>query len=107
MFTTGSLIDLVRDEDLELPDHVNKREFLLDNREQLFRTSTERTDLKQAGYSDLAKDILERDLKETCEKLLVDLLGNDVEFRWNSDYFPFTHPSFELEVKKGFKKGRF
>ncbi len=27
-----------------------------------------------------------------------ELFGNDVEMRWNKDYFPFTDPSFELEV---------
>lgn len=26
------------------------------------------------------------------------LFGKDVEMRWASDYFPFTHPSFELEI---------
>ena len=27
------------------------------------------------------------------------LFGQDIELRWNSDYFPFTEPSFEVEVK--------
>ena len=41
--------------------------------------------------------IIEADLKELLTGLAVHLFG-DVEMRWNSDYFPFTDPSFELEV---------
>jgi len=39
------------------------------------------------------------DLKSSCEGLMGKLFGNDIEFRWGADYFPFTNPSFELEVK--------
>ena len=40
-----------------------------------------------------------QDLKETHENLIRFLLGsNDVKMRWVKGYFPFTEPSFELEV---------
>ena len=38
-------------------------------------------------------------LKTTLEVLAKDVFGNDVEMRWNDDYFPFTDPSVELEIK--------
>ena len=40
---------------------------------------------------------IERHLKHTLEGLVRTLFG-DTEMRWNPDYFPFTDPSFELEV---------
>jgi phenylalanyl-tRNA synthetase alpha chain len=42
-------------------------------------------------------EIIEKDLKELLTGLATHLFGN-VEMRWSSDYFPFTNPSFELEV---------
>jgi len=42
------------------------------------------------------KDI-ERDLKEILTGLAVHLFGQ-VEMRWREDYFPFTEPSFELDI---------
>ena len=40
------------------------------------------------------------DLKTTLLNLIKYVFGkDDLEYRWNSDYFPFTHPSFELEIK--------
>lgn len=44
------------------------------------------------------KKLAELDLKEILSALALDLFG-DVEMRWKEDYFPFTEPSFELEVK--------
>ncbi len=43
------------------------------------------------------KKIIENDLKNILTGLARELFGN-VEMRWNEDYFPFTEPSFELEV---------
>lgn len=37
------------------------------------------------------------DLKKTIEKIADDLFGK-CEKRWANDYFPFTEPSFELEI---------
>jgi len=44
------------------------------------------------------RDIIERDLKRTLEGLAQHLFGS-VEMRWVDEYFPFTDPSYELEVR--------
>ena len=44
-----------------------------------------------------AIQFVEKDLKETLEGLAKFLFG-DVECRWVDEYFPFTDPSFELEI---------
>ena len=51
------------------------------------------------GTSDVmeCKILVERDLKQVLERLAKNIFG-DVEMRWNPDSFPFTNPSFELEV---------
>lgn len=41
--------------------------------------------------------LVEKDLKQTLEGLMDHLFG-PTQKRWNSDYFPFTDPSFELEI---------
>lgn len=44
-------------------------------------------------------ELMIADLKETHENLIRKLLLDDqIEMRWNEDYFPFTDPSFELEI---------
>lgn len=45
----------------------------------------------------ISEEEIEKDLKELLTGLAIHLFG-DVEMRWNTDYFPFTEPSFELEV---------
>ncbi|GMH95447.1 hypothetical protein TrST_g9567 [Triparma strigata] len=42
-------------------------------------------------------DVIEEDLKRTLEGVTKEIFG-EVEMRWNDDYFPFTSPSFELEI---------
>lgn len=42
---------------------------------------------------------VEEDLKNILTGLCRHLFGKDIEMRVNSDYFPFTEPSFEVEVK--------
>lgn len=46
----------------------------------------------------MTRDRAEKDLKELLSSLAVHLFGKDISFRWRDDYFPFTTPSFELEV---------
>jgi len=45
----------------------------------------------------ISKADAEADLKELLTGLAVHLFG-DVQMRWRNDYFPFTEPSFELDV---------
>ena len=42
--------------------------------------------------------MVESDLKSTLEGLMDHLFGPSTQKRWNEDYFPFTQPSFELEI---------
>ncbi|KAL3780662.1 hypothetical protein ACHAWO_004143 [Cyclotella atomus] len=42
--------------------------------------------------------VIAEDLKATLEGLMDHLFG-ETEKRWNEDYFPFTSPSYELEIK--------
>jgi phenylalanyl-tRNA synthetase alpha chain len=42
--------------------------------------------------------LAERELKAVLEGLAAHLFGPDTQTRWVDAYFPFTHPSFELEV---------
>ena len=44
-----------------------------------------------------AKKVIEEDLKSILTGLARHLFG-DVEMRWREDYFPFTEPSFELDI---------
>ena len=61
-------------------------------------SSQERTECQQAGFSTDAMGLLEVNLKRTLEALVKRLFGADVEFRIVDTTFPFTHPSWEIEV---------
>lgn len=87
---------------------------------KMFENGT-RSVAKQEYHTEDVVALLERDLKNCLTKLVHHLFGNgleiyllllyrlkltyvclaatDVETRWTDAYFPFTHPSFELEVK--------
>ena len=60
-----------------------------------------RSEEKQENHSLETKNRLEKELKDTLSALALDLFGSECELRWVSAYFPFTHPSWELEVKFG------
>ena len=47
---------------------------------------------------DVSDEEIATDLKIVLGGLAEHLFGNDIDMRWNEDYFPFTEPSFELEV---------
>lgn len=46
----------------------------------------------------ITEDYVLEDLKQTLEGLAKHLFGQNAECRWVEEYFPFTHPSLELEV---------
>ena len=47
---------------------------------------------------DERKAIVADDLKDLLSGLTRHLFGQNIEMKWSNDYFPFTEPSFELEV---------
>ncbi|XP_069769606.1 phenylalanine--tRNA ligase, mitochondrial isoform X2 [Narcine bancroftii] len=58
-----------------------------------------RTPCKQQSHTLEAVKLLEFDLKQTLNKVMTHLFGKGLEIRWVDCYFPFTHPSFEMEIK--------
>ncbi|XP_071340454.1 phenylalanine--tRNA ligase, mitochondrial isoform X2 [Trachinotus anak] len=64
----------------------------------LFEGGGRRTPQKQETHTLEAVKLVEFDLKLTLTRLVTHLFGPDVEIRWVDCYFPFTHPSFEMEV---------
>ena len=46
----------------------------------------------------VAKLFAEEDMKQLLSELARHLFGKNTEIRWRDDYFPFTEPSFELDV---------
>jgi len=57
-----------------------------------------RNELKQETHTLETSKMIEHDLKACLETLMKVLFGNDVQMRWVPAYFPFTHPSWELEI---------
>ena len=54
---------------------------------------------KQAVHTMDAVKLTELSLKRTLEELVRELFGAETEMRWEPDHFPFTHPSYQLEIK--------
>ena len=62
-----------------------------------------RTDEKQETHTIATAKLLESELKKTLEMLCQAIFSGakpegEIQMRWTPTYFPFTHPSFELEV---------
>ncbi|XP_078037393.1 phenylalanyl-tRNA synthetase, mitochondrial [Augochlora pura] len=53
---------------------------------------------KQGCHTLEAVKIMEYNLKKTLTGLVQTLFGQNVHLKWVEQYFPFTHPSWELEV---------
>ncbi|XP_078544176.1 phenylalanine--tRNA ligase, mitochondrial [Lissotriton helveticus] len=65
---------------------------------QIFEQSG-RTNQKQETHSMEAVKLVEFSLKQALTKLMTHLFGEGLEIRWVDCYFPFTHPSFEMEIR--------
>ena len=59
----------------------------------------EKSNYKQKDHTEIAVKILEKSLKECLSGLTKELFGPNIEYKWVDCYFPFTHPSWELEIK--------
>lgn len=53
---------------------------------------------KQACHTLEAVKLVEHELKVTLIGLVKHLFGEQIKYRWVDAYFPFTHPSWELEI---------
>lgn len=53
---------------------------------------------KQPCHTLEAVKLLEHELKQTLIGLTKDLFGSMIQYRWVDTYFPFTQPSWELEI---------
>lgn len=79
----------------------------LRSRQQLFQGENEhlgvfeegqRTACKQETHTLEAVKLMEHEMRTCLVGLMQHLFGNDVRCRWVNAFFPFTHPSFELEI---------
>ncbi|XP_064186966.1 phenylalanine--tRNA ligase, mitochondrial-like [Anguilla rostrata] len=65
----------------------------------LFESGGRRTPQKQETHTLEAVKLVEFSLKRTLTRLVRHLFGEDLEIRWVECFFPFTHPSYEMEVR--------
>jgi len=64
----------------------------------VFEREGVRTVEKQEAHTLESSKVMELELKTTLVVLAQSLFGQGVKYRWVDAYFPFTHPSWELEV---------
>ncbi len=65
----------------------------------IFSHDSEQTLEKQGVHCLEAVKLVEYNLKETLSNVVEHLCGKDVKIRWVDAYFPFTHPSWEMEIR--------
>lgn len=69
------------------------------NVNDLFDLNQPRTELCQERHNHAATKVVENEMKTKVEDYIKRLLGKNLETKWVDAYFPFTHPSWELEIK--------
>lgn len=62
------------------------------------RKHPKRNEFRQEFHEQTAVTIATVELHSTVEAYIRRLLGKDLKMRWVPAYFPFTHPSWELEI---------
>lgn len=72
-----------------------------DDKLQLFEVGKSTEQGKQPCHTLEAVKLLEHELKSTLVGLAKALFGDNLEYRWTDTEFPFTCPSWELEVRYG------
>lgn len=50
------------------------------------------------SLKDFPLELIERDLKDTLEGLVKSIFGSEIKIKWSKDHFPFTNPSWEMEI---------
>ncbi|KAK2580737.1 hypothetical protein KPH14_011365 [Odynerus spinipes] len=65
---------------------------------KLFDSQRVETAEKQGYHTLESVKVMEHELKSTLTGLAKAIFGQDVQCRWVDQYFPFTHPSWELEI---------
>ncbi|XP_015609271.1 probable phenylalanine--tRNA ligase, mitochondrial [Cephus cinctus] len=65
---------------------------------KLFEHRGHESSEKQGCHSLEAVKIMEHELKTVLIGLVKAIFGKEIKYQWVDQYFPFTHPSWELEV---------
>lgn len=76
----------------------NELELIFGSQINIFDPDKINSNEKQSIYSKESNDIVIKHLKNTLVSMIKQVLGENIEYRWISEFFPFTHPSFELEI---------
>lgn len=61
-------------------------------------SNSSKEETHQEHHDPVQVDFVVSDLKQTLESYIKRLLGGNLEMRWVPAFFPFTHPSLELEI---------
>ena len=64
----------------------------------MFEEQSTRNECKQENHCKEAVHLIEAEMKSTIESFVRHIMGDDIQMRWVSAYFPFTHPSWEMEI---------
>lgn len=78
-------------------DEIDSSHYPVFHQVEGVRIFNEGVDYPVGTPKDKVKQIIQEDLKKILTGLAKHLFG-DVQMQWREDYFPFTEPSFELDI---------